>query len=501
MQQDDMALVREFAATRSEAAFTALVERHIGLVYSAALRQTNDAHLAEEITHAVFIILARKAGKLSQTTILPAWLYRTALYAAADALKQQRRRQAREQEAYMQSNLESGGDATSPAAAETLAAWQQLAPVLDAAMAALGETDRAAVVLRYFENRPWQEVAAQLQLTEDAAQKRVTRALEKLRKLFAKQGIALTATLIASAMVENSVQAAPAAIGKTITTIAVVKGATATTSITVIVNGTLKAMTWTKAKIVGLALLLVTIFTGVSVLSVDEYFQELGLSRKYIDDLKKAPEMLLIQETHFGGNFNLGRAFIGAKLIGRNQTLEYVIRSAYSDSLTNEYLVIFPDNMPTTRYDFIVTVTNQPHARFQELIRKKFGYTAHYENITTNWYALKVSSGGAKLTPSYSYKESSKVGLGFMASRNMNQLCETLQIYFSRTNPIIDQTGVAGFYDYKFDWQWREDKSKTRDALNEENFLSCCSALKDQFGLEIIPTNAPIKMLVVERVR
>ena len=83
----------------------------------------------------------------------------------------------------------------------------------------------------------------------------------------------------------------------------------------------------------------------------------------------------------------------------------------------------------------------------------------------------------------------------------MNQLCETLQIYFSRTNPIINQTGVEGFYDYKFDWQWREDKSKTRDVLDEENFLSCCYALKDQFGLEIIPTNAPLKMLVVEHVR
>jgi len=82
----------------------------------------------------------------------------------------------------------------------------------------------------------------------------------------------------------------------------------------------------------------------------------------------------------------------------------------------------------------------------------------------------------------------------------MDQLCETLQIYFSRTNPIINQTGVAGFYDFKLDWQWRGSESKIGDAVIEENFLSCCSALKNQFGLEIIPTNAPIKMLVVEHV-
>lgn len=209
MKQDDMALVREFAATQSEAAFTTLVNRHIGLVYSAALRQTGDPHLAEEITQNVFIILARKAAKLGADTILPAWLYRTALYATADALKQQHRRQAREQEAYMQSTV------TNEIAN---ADWQQLAPVLEDAMAGLGENDRAAVVLRYFENRPWQEVAAQLHLTEDAVQKRVTRALEKLRKILSKRGLTLTGTAIAGALTTNAVQAAPTTLAASITT-------------------------------------------------------------------------------------------------------------------------------------------------------------------------------------------------------------------------------------------------------------------------------------------
>src|SRR4051812_35869602 len=117
---DDMALVREFAASQSEPAFAALVQRYIALVHSAAVRQVNDAHLAQEITQAVFIILARKAGSLGPDTILPAWLYRTTRYVAADALKIRRRRQRREQEAHMQSLLPD---------TETDSVWAQLSPL------------------------------------------------------------------------------------------------------------------------------------------------------------------------------------------------------------------------------------------------------------------------------------------------------------------------------------------------------------------------------------
>src|ERR1700690_1316921 len=106
MMNDDMALVREYAASQSETAFETLVGRPVNLVYSAALRQVRDPHLAEEISQAAFVIPARKAGSLGSKTILSGWLYRTARFAAADALKTQRRRQRREQEACMQSTLD-----------------------------------------------------------------------------------------------------------------------------------------------------------------------------------------------------------------------------------------------------------------------------------------------------------------------------------------------------------------------------------------------------------
>src|SRR5277367_5257744 len=102
MMSDDMALLGDFVQHGSEEAFAALVARHVDMVYSVALRRVRDGHLAEEITQAVFIILAQKAGRLGARTILSGWLCRTARYVAENALTMQYRRVNREQEAYMQ---------------------------------------------------------------------------------------------------------------------------------------------------------------------------------------------------------------------------------------------------------------------------------------------------------------------------------------------------------------------------------------------------------------
>ena len=233
-----MALVREFAASHSEPAFTALVERHIGLVHSSALRQVGDPDLAEEITQAVFIILARKAASLGSKTVISAWLYRTTRYAAADALKARRRRQAREQEAFMQSTLNEP-DADS---------WGQLAPLLDDALAELSESDRTALVLSFFENKTAREIAEVLRMEEGAAQKRVARVLERLRARFVKRGVTLTAAVIAGAMAANSVQAAPAGLVVTISATAA-KGAAVAVTVTALVKGTMKMMAWMKLKL------------------------------------------------------------------------------------------------------------------------------------------------------------------------------------------------------------------------------------------------------------
>ena len=240
---DDLKLLGDFARDNSEAAFATLVSRHVNLVYSVALRSARDAHLAEEITQAVFIILARKADSLGDQTILPGWLCRTARYASANALTIQRRRQQREQEAYMESILNES--ANEPIPEET---WTHIAPLLDGALDKLGQKDHDALVLRFFENKNFAEVGAALGASEDAAKMRVQRALEKLRKIFTKRGIVSTTTILAGAISANAVQAAPVGLAKAATAIGIAKGASAGTATLFLVKGALKTMAWMKIK-------------------------------------------------------------------------------------------------------------------------------------------------------------------------------------------------------------------------------------------------------------
>ena len=180
---DDARLLLDFVATGSQSAFAQIVRRHVDLVYASALRHVRDAQLAEDITQAVFLLLARKAGSLQHERVLGAWLLRATRYACLDAIKLRQRRQKYEMEA---AQLNRSADPERCASAE--AAHAELLDMLDAALGRLGEADRRLLVLRFYEKRSFPEIGAALGTTDESARKRVNRSIQRLRAIFARRG-------------------------------------------------------------------------------------------------------------------------------------------------------------------------------------------------------------------------------------------------------------------------------------------------------------------------
>jgi RNA polymerase sigma factor (sigma-70 family) len=215
---DDAELLRRYAEEKSEAAFAELVERHLGLVYSAAQRQVGgDAHHAQDVAQTVFTTLARNAASVARHPVLVGWLYTTTQHVAAKVRRSEGRRHAREHAAQLMHELTSPD---SPAVE-----WEQLRPLLDDAMRELSDRDREAVLLRFFAKQPFAEIGAALHLSEDAARMHVGRALEKLGVLLARRGITSTASALGVALANQAVLAAPAGLAASITGAAVTTNA------------------------------------------------------------------------------------------------------------------------------------------------------------------------------------------------------------------------------------------------------------------------------------
>lgn len=194
----DLDLLRRFTREDSQEAFGEIVRRHLNLVYSAALRQVRSPQLAEDVAQSVFADLAREARTLKPDTVLTAWLYAVARRTAIDTVRKESRRQLREQIAVEMNTMNATADD-----------WKQIAPLLDDAMAALDEADRTAILLRYFENKSLRDVGGSLNISDDAAQKRVSRAVERLREFFSKERVAIGAGGLVALISANAVQSAP----------------------------------------------------------------------------------------------------------------------------------------------------------------------------------------------------------------------------------------------------------------------------------------------------
>jgi len=233
---DTQQLLAEYVATGSETAFRELTTRYVDLVYSAAVRLVNgDTHLAEDVTQTVFADLARMARSLSRSVMLGGWLHRHTCFVASKTMRSERRRLERERQAVEMNAIED----------HSAANIAQLAPVLDEAVNQLSAEDRAAILLRFFEQQDFRSVGESLGSNEEAARKRVDRALDKLHSLLKVRGVALSGTALAATLATQTVTAAPVGFALTISTAALASAATGVgTTLTV-----LQIMSMTKLKV------------------------------------------------------------------------------------------------------------------------------------------------------------------------------------------------------------------------------------------------------------
>jgi RNA polymerase sigma factor (sigma-70 family) len=204
---DQHTLLADYVANASERAFSEIVHGYIDLVYSTALRLVNgDTHRAEDVVQTVFADLARLARTLPRDVMLGGWLHRRTFHVATTIMRDERRRANRERQACEMNALQNDSDD----------GFEQIAPYLDEAINELNDRERAAIVLRYFERRDLRAVGAALGSNEDAAQKSVSRAVDKLRSHFERRGVVISSALIVSALAGNAVQAAPAGLASTV---------------------------------------------------------------------------------------------------------------------------------------------------------------------------------------------------------------------------------------------------------------------------------------------
>jgi len=251
----DLQLLQQHATHRDPGAFNELVTRHLNWVYSAALRQVQDAHLADDVTQAVFLALSQSAAKLAKGVVLTAWLFRVTQRTSAMAIRSQGRRRKHERRAAIMSSEQQ------PEMDQQT--WEELAPVLDELVGKLNETDRQSILLRYYQQKSFAEISTTLDIDEAAARKRTSRAVEKLRTLLQNKGVTTTSALLVAGLSTYTTQPAPASTAAGIAAVVATPAAASATVLT-LTQGALNIMKWSNLKIGSIAAILTLAAIGIS---------------------------------------------------------------------------------------------------------------------------------------------------------------------------------------------------------------------------------------------
>ncbi len=486
---DDWQLLREYATRNSGEAFRALVDRYAGLVYHAALRQAGNPHTAEEVTQAVFIALAQKADRLPRGAVLSGWLFRATRFAFNNLAREQIRRQRREQEAVMMETILRPD--------ETASVWEQIVPHLNNALDKLPRKDREAVLIRFFQDKSHRELARILGVSEDAAKVRVSRALEKLRLIFARQGFAVPSAVLLATISAHGAQAVPAGLTASVASVAVAKGTAGTTSTLTIAKGVLKIMAWTKAKtavVVGAGILFAAGTTTITIKEIQAprtHPWQVHPGNITSDQVNQPPQVRILPSKFHISDW----ATIGGKMIGTGVRAQNVVASAYGFFASAR--VVFNADLPTNRFDYIACLLDGESANeaaLQREVKKKFGVVGRIETRNADVWLLKAKSPN----PPGLKRNDKDTGNGYWSTptgfhgwhESMLNLATFLE---DNSNvPVTDATGLTDHFDFDLNCKQTDLENRNWDAVNR--------AL-DRFGLELVPTNMPIEMLVVEKAK
>jgi len=302
---DSLTLLAEYVKNSSESAFGELVSRYVNLVHSTALRMVGgDTHLAEDVAQTVFLDLARKAPRFPGGVVLGGWLHRHTCYVACKTVRAERRRQARERHAVEMNALND----------DSTAGLDQLAPILDDAICHLGAPDRAAVVLRFFEQRDFRSLGEELGSSEDAARMRVNRALQKLHLLLKRRGLALSAATLGTALGNEAIRAAPAGLAGSITSALLAGGPAGAGAVCTFI----KLLTMTKMKL-GLIGTIVVVAAGIHLVADRESRARMRTENDSLRSQLEPVNQLVAENDRLS---NLLSQANGAKSLGGEQMAE-----------------------------------------------------------------------------------------------------------------------------------------------------------------------------------